>query len=155
MSKHLKNFVVLLCLNRMENWGELAACDYIMWCVIFLQYFSEEKNYPTKRDSKRKAEISDNDSLDNIEIVKDVGKRSRKTFVPDANKKIQSADVRRTYAQLFADAFNGCDKKVLSDLLHRLCVSDCMVIYKYIGVSNPYGPMYTEVCARFGCQPSY
>mmetsp|Transcript_17302 Transcript_17302/g.29272 ORF Transcript_17302/g.29272 Transcript_17302/m.29272 type:complete len:207 (+) Transcript_17302:381-1001(+) len=54
-------------------------------------------------------------------------------------------DIRIQYPSLFSDIFNNFDKVVFSRLLRDCCEEDCVVLYEYIGRSNPYGPMHVEV----------
>lgn len=59
---------------------------------------------------------------------------------------IPSDDVRRKYASLFSEAFNGTGIEELRVLLHLYALPSCVAIYKYVGNPNPlYGPQYCEL----------
>ncbi len=125
-----------------EPFGDFWYALYYT-CVnlsYFLFIISETSPYLAGVSQKRKATRND----DKLSEQQSTGKRS-KTFVPEKSKKIEKNDVRREYAQQFADAFNGCDKEILAALLHKLCLKNVVLVYKYVGVSNPYGPMNLEV----------
>lgn len=68
---------------------------------------------------------------------------------------IPPGDIRRKYSQIFADAFNDCDKSGLLELLRRYSTEDVYCVYKYIGNKCPYGNNYflelagAEVIANF------
>jgi hypothetical protein len=55
-------------------------------------------------------------------------------------------DIRRQYAHIFAEAFNGMDKDELRELLNRYAIPSCRAVYKHVGNTNPvYGPSYCEL----------
>lgn len=72
----------------------------------------------------------------NVDSIKNVN--NPKIFIPKNDK-------RRTYAKVFADAFNSCDVKTLFKYLETYCTKDCLLIQQCIGKENPFIPKYVEV----------
>jgi hypothetical protein len=63
-----------------------------------------------------------------------------------AKSLISLDDIRRQYAHIFAEAFNGMDRHELLELLYRYATPSCLAVYKYVGNPNPiYGPSYCEL----------
>jgi hypothetical protein len=59
--------------------------------------------------------------------------------------RIPLKDPRRSYAHIFAKAFNTCEREVLKYCLSKYCIEDCTCVYKYVGLNSPYGADHVKI----------
>jgi hypothetical protein len=64
--------------------------------------------------------------------------------------KLSSSDIRRKYHNIFARAFNTCERDILESVLTKYCVPECMAFYKYVGL-----PEKNEGISFFFLFPSF
>jgi hypothetical protein len=118
--------------------------DFLFWDVNDDSLFVDDELLSSFVDGP--IDFSNNDSTASNSSAANSSAAPVQQGAPKKQKPMLSKyDKRRTYAKMFAEAFNSGDANMLKQFLDTSCTEECVMLQKCVVTGNPFIPKYVEV----------